>query len=166
MTEHILNRTAITAEFLYSGETFVSLVRSLPEPMLDCSTAPGEWTARQIVHHVADDADLWCFALKKAIACPGVPIRFEGFPGNERWFAALGFGKRPVDAALDLISAHRRMMVEIASDPQVDWAQSFIEIFDDKAVSMGKWSVAQILEMLTGHTTEHLRTIQSIKEQS
>lgn len=165
MTTQTRSRETILSDFLATGEAFAAAVRDLPEHALDCSLAPGEWTVRQIVHHVSDDADLWCFALKKAIASPGAPVRFEGFPGNEVWFGKLGFGARPVASALDLLVAHRRLMVEIASSTP-DWEGAFIALFDEKAQPLGKLGVAQILEMLTGHTAEHLNTLRAIRAQN
>jgi hypothetical protein len=164
MTELTTDQQAILHQFVFSGEQFVESLRSVPEAALDCSAGPGEWSIRQIVHHVADDADVWCFALKKALANPGAPLCFEGFPGNERWFAALAFDRRPVRAALALIEAHRQLMTELISWASVGWEDAFVEVLDDQRRSMGKWSVGQILGMLTAHTMEHLQTVKSIRE--
>lgn len=158
-----LDKTEIISNFVASGEAFVKLVSALPETLLDASAAPGEWTVRQIVHHVADDADAWCLGFKKAIANPGAPLRFEGFPGNERWFAALGFDRRPVGPALALIQAHRLLMADIAACAPQDWSQSFLEVFDDKGQSMGSWPIGQMLAMFTAHIREHTTTIQTIQ---
>ena len=157
------DKTTLIENFLSSGEVFVNLVSSLPENLIDASAAPGEWTIREIVHHVADDADLWCFAFKKAIACPGVPVRFEGFPGNERWFEALGFRTRPVAPALELIRAHRCMMAGLAACAPQDWSLANVELFGEQGTSLGKWSIDQIFSMLTNHLQEHIATIETIK---
>ena len=166
MEQQTTSKMEIIAQFLSSAEQFVAAVRELPEHSLDCAAAQGEWTIRQIVHHVSDDADAWCFAFKKAIASPGAPLRFEGFPGNERWFAALGFGERPAGAALDLILSHRRLMAEVAAYAEPALDEAFLEVFDDKGSSMGRWHAGQILEMLTGHTLQHLETVRSIRQKN
>jgi hypothetical protein len=164
MTEIDIRQKTIIAQFLSSAEQFVAMVRNAPEAALDCSAGPDEWTIRQIVHHVADDADAWSFGLKKALANPGAPLRFDGFPGNERWFAALAFDRRPVQAALNLIEAHRQVMAELAEWASQGLDEGCIEAFDDQGNSMGKWTAGQILEMLTAHLSEHLQTVQSILE--
>jgi hypothetical protein len=164
MTELSLQRKAILEQFLSSAGQFVAAVRSVPEAALDCSAGPGEWSIREIVHHVADDADAWSFAFKKALSNPGAPLRFEGFPGNERWFAALAFDRRPVRADLALIEAHRQVMAEVAAWASIGWDEAYIEVFDDQGHSMGKWSAGQIMEMLTGHMMEHLRTVEAFQE--
>jgi hypothetical protein len=96
--------------FTSSADRLVADLDGLSEADLDLSLAPGEWSIRQIVHHLADDCDVWSFHLKKAIATPGTPIRFEGFPGNEAWANALAFKKRPIEPAVELIKAHRRLL--------------------------------------------------------
>ena len=151
------------AHFLAAGEQFCAAVQDLPEHLLECSATPGEWSIRQITHHVADDADVWCFALKRAIATPGAALRFEGFPGNEPWAAALGFDHRPVQTALDLLMAHRRMMAELAAWVKQDWEQCTVQGYDDKGNLITQWNIGQILEMLTGHLEEHLSTVHAIR---
>jgi len=163
MIELDVHQKEIIAQFLSSAEQFIAAVRGVPEAALDCSAGPGEWSIRQIVHHVADDADAWCFAFKKAVANPGAPLRFEGFPGNERWFAALAFDRRPVRAALALIEAHRQVMAELAVWTPIQWDEAFSEVFDDKGQSMGRWNIGQILGMLTAHMVEHFQSVQTIR---
>lgn len=152
-------------EFVAAGKAFVDLVKSLPDDQLDASPAPGEWSVREIVHHVADDGDAWCFAFKKAIANPGAPLRFEGFPGNERWAAALHYRSRPVTNALVMIATHRAVMAEVAACAPEDWSQSFVEIFDDKGASYGCWTIERIMAVLTEHIREHTAAIMRISDQ-
>jgi hypothetical protein len=77
----------ILARFIASAEQFQALVCDLPETALDAASAVDGWTIRQIIHHIVDDGDVWSLCIKKAIATPGVMVRFEGFPGNEPWAA-------------------------------------------------------------------------------
>ena len=161
------NRISIVQDFLATGEKFVDLVQPLNDEQLNSAAEPDEWTLRQIIHHVADDADVWSFAFKKAIAAPGSPLRFEGFPGNEKWTEALDFAHRPVTDASMLILTHWRLMAEIAcSLPEETWDQAHVEVFDDKGQSMGNWGSQQIFEMLTDHLREHLHTIQAVLHNS
>jgi len=100
--------------FLSGVERLETAVEGLTEASLDLSNTPGEWTIRQMVHHVADDGDVWSMPLKKAIVSCGAPIRFEGFPGNDAWAEAMAFNQRGIAASLGLIKAHRQVMAELA----------------------------------------------------
>lgn len=156
----------IVESFLASAERLEALVKALPDALLDCAEAPGEWTIRQIVHHVADDGDVWCMVLKKAIATPGARVRFEGFPGNEPWANALAFHQRPIAPALELLHAHRQVMAELSRSFSSAWDTSYIVIVDENGNAVQDVHMGQILPMLTGHLLEHIQTIQSICQQN
>jgi hypothetical protein len=123
---------------------------------------PGEWTIRQIVHHLADDGDVWCMVLKKAIATPGVPIRFEGFPGNEVWAAALAFDKRSVEPVLALLKAHREMMTSLLTYFPEAWERC-VSICDDQGRKVQDVSVGLMTRFLGEHVDGHIAVIQAIK---
>jgi hypothetical protein len=149
---------------------FLSTTRRLEEEVsgltnedLDHSLEPGSWSIRQIVHHVADDGDVWCMIFKKALATPGTPIRFEGFPGNEPWAKALSFDHRPITSALNLLRAHGEMMAELATTFPDSWEQC-VKIVDESGNVVQDLSAGQILSMLGEHLQEHLLTIQMIKQ--
>ena len=83
--------TATQAEtlalFTSGADDLEQAIQGLSETELDYAGTPDGWTIRQIVHHIADDGDAWSMNFKKALATPGAPIRFEGFPGNDAWAA-------------------------------------------------------------------------------
>jgi hypothetical protein len=138
------------------------MVHFLTEEQLDLSMGPGEWSIRQIVHHVADDGDAWSMVAKKTLAVPGTPVVFTGFPGNEPWANALAFDKRPIPGALSLIKSHRHVMAELAFCFPEKWEQSISFAIPDSKESVNI-TLAQILFMLTEHVAEHTATIEAIK---
>ncbi len=114
----------ILSRFLSSAAKLQAQVENRPEAELDLSREVGGWTIRQIVHHVADDCDVWSMCIKKAIATPGVLVRFEGFPGNEAWADALDFDKRAIDTAIQLINAHRHYLTQLLRHFSHAWDRS------------------------------------------
>lgn len=138
-------------------------LQGLSEASLDLAAAPGEWSIRQIVHHLADDDDFWSRPLKRAVATPGAPIRLEMHPGLVPWADALWFNRREIAASLALIKAHRQMMAELARLCQDDWDSRYVVLVDrpgkpDKVLTLG-W----MMSILRDHLTEHLRTIEKIR---
>jgi hypothetical protein len=113
MTEQILSNDEILVLFTSSAEKLVSLVQGLSENKLDFRGESSDWTIQQVIHHIADDGDVWSLCIKKAIASPGALIRFEGFPGNEAWAQALEFEQRKISTAIDLIGTHRRYLAQL-----------------------------------------------------
>jgi len=150
--------------FLSSAERLETAVADLTETSLDLANSPGEWTIRQMVHHVADDGDAWSMPLKKAIATCGVPIRFEGFPGNEAWAEAMAFDKRDIAASLGLIKAHRQVMAELACYFIDDWDGRYVVIVDEHGREVQEVTLGQIIGMVTEHLMEHVAAIEGIKQ--
>ena len=164
MSELTATQKETLALFTSGADKLVTLVAGLSEKELDYSVASGEWTIRQIIHHVSEDGDAWSMNFKKAIATPGVPIRFEGFPGNEAWADALAFDKRPVQNALALLKSHRQIIAELAEQFFDAWEQCVTTV-DSQGKEVQSISAGQIIRMLTEHLAEHIATIGAIKQQ-
>jgi len=149
--------------FLSGAERLERTLASLGTASLDLAASPGEWTIRQMVHHVADDGDAWSMPLKKAIATSGALIRFEGFPGNDAWANAMAFDKRDIANSVALIKAHRQVMAELAHYFVDAWDSRYIVIVDEQGQEVQKVTVGQIVNMVTEHLLEHVDAIEDIK---
>lgn len=57
----------LLSEYLHAPEQIEAALHGLSEAQLDLSPHPGEWSIRQIVHHVVDGDDLWALILKQAL---------------------------------------------------------------------------------------------------
>lgn len=153
----------VLARFTAGPAKLAAALAALPDTALDFSVAPGEWSVRQTVHHLADDGDAWCMILKKAIATPGAPIRFEGFPGNEVWAAGLGNDRRPIGTALALIDAHNRLMVELVTTLGDVWDRHIV-VLNESGRETQKVTVGEMIGFLGEHVDEHLVVIHSIRQ--
>ena len=163
MSQPTLSRDEVLARFTAGPAKLAAALASLPDTALDFSVALGEWSIRQTVHHLADDGDAWCFNLKKAIATPGAPIRFEGFPGNEAWAARLGNDRRPIGAALALIDAHNRLMVELVTTLGDVWDRHIV-VLDENGRETMKVTAGEMIGFLGEHVDEHLTVIMAIRQ--
>jgi hypothetical protein len=153
----------ILARFIASAEQFQALVCDLPETALDAASAVDGWTIRQIIHHIVDDGDVWSLCIKKAIATPGVMVRFEGFPGNEPWAQALDFGQRAIDSALALIGAHRRYVAQLVEHFADRW-ENAVQFANPEGEIVGELTVRTMVNMLTEHLLEHIDTIAKARQ--
>ncbi len=151
----------ILGRFRAGAEELRALVEGLSEADLDRSRRPGSWSIRQIVHHLADDCDVWSMCIKKAIATPGAIVRFEGFPGNEPWADALEFDKRPIGTALELIVAHRRYLGELLAHFSSAWDRS-VRLANSAGEVVREMSVREMVEMLADHMWGHIEKIEAI----
>lgn len=110
MPEHTISDQDILSLFMKGAEKLQAVLQAIPPVEFDSPCEESGWSIRQIIHHIADDCDVWSMCIKKAIATPGILVRFEGFPGNEAWAEALEFKTREIETALSLILAHRRYL--------------------------------------------------------
>lgn len=162
MTQQTATQNELLTQFLATADRLVTAVANLSETELDLTAESDGWSIRQMVHHVADDGDAWCLPLKKAIATPGAPLRFEGFPGNDAWAAGLAFDKRGVGPALQLIRAHRQVMADLARYFAADWDACYVTVVDANGQALQKLTLEQILRMIAEHLQEHVEAIEAV----
>ena len=164
MSELTVSQKDTLTLFTAGAERLEAVIQDLTEEALDSACAPGEWTIRQIVHHLADDCDVWSMCIKKAVATPGVLVRFEGFPGNEPWADGLAFECRGVEPSMMLIKAHRRYIAHLATHLSDAWDRSF-KLGNAQGEVVREFNVREIIEMLTDHMSEHVAVIEAITGQ-
>jgi hypothetical protein len=153
-----------TLEFFTSGaDKLEKAVAGLSEKDLDYSIAPGEWTIRQIVHHVSEDGDAWSMMIKRALVTDGLFITPPKSPGNDAWGEALAHDERPIKTALELLQIHRRVIAELVTHFPDRWEQ-YVTYPDSKGKVTKSISVGRIIRMVAEHLIEHLATIDAIKK--
>ena len=66
-----------------------SIKAKVSESGLDWSEGEGEWSIRQIIHHLAEDFTVYGFILERALATPGCKVFLansrEMRPGQTAW---------------------------------------------------------------------------------
>jgi hypothetical protein len=130
----------------------------LTEADLDRSIAPGAWTMRQIVHHLADGESVWSLYLRMALGVPGASAQLDWYPGNDEWARALDYAGRPIEAPVALFRAQRRYTAHLLEHMGQRWEQCVL-------VGGQPMRVVDIACLLTVHAAEHVAEICKIREQ-
>jgi hypothetical protein len=133
----------------------------VPESGWEWSEKEGEWTIRQILHHLAEDMIVYGFILERALATPGCKVFFGEFPGNQEWADRLGFNQRPVCLALDLIRAQRPFFSELFSLFPGKWENTVL-FYNETGEKLAESNVEKMIEMLSDHMDEHVQMIEKI----
>lgn len=97
--------------YVQATREFLSVANQLSDAELDVSN-PGNWSARQIIHHVADSEALSYTRLRRLIAEPGTQIQGydeAGWGENE----TLGYKEIPIAHSLDVFIAVRASSLEV-----------------------------------------------------
>ena len=136
-----------TAEFLI-------VANELTESQLDASHSGG-WSARQVIHHVADSEAQSYARLRRLIAEPGTQIQgYDEASWGEN--ETLGYKDLPIAHSLEVFKAVRASSLEIVkrlTTAQLDLSGTHSE--------SGEYTIKTWLETYIRHPLEHAAQIKS-----
>ena len=114
---------------------------------LDRPQPAGEWTARQVVHHVADSESMAYIRLRRLVA-EDAPV-IQGYDEPE-WARRLHYD-RPIEASRAVVAAVRAASLQLLESLTPDeWERS-----GSHSESGGGYSVDRWLEIYADHTHDH-----------
>jgi hypothetical protein len=133
---------------------FLSVANELTESQLDASHSGG-WSARQVIHHVADSEAQSYARLRRLIAEPGTQIQgYDEASWGEN--ETLGYKDLPIAHSLDVFKAVRASSLEIIkrlTPTQLDNSGTHSE--------SGEYTIKTWLETYINHPLEHAAQIRS-----
>jgi hypothetical protein len=113
---------------------------------LDTRPAPGKWTAREIVHHLADSEMTAAVRLRLLLATPNPQI--VGYDQDE--FARRLHYDRPLEASLDAFNAARRSTAELLDRmTEAEWLRAGTHS------EVGSYTPERWLEIYAAHAHAH-----------
>ena len=154
MTEEI-------AQVIKRFEASISLVenevKTSPSHIWDKAPAPGKWTIRQIMAHLADCEAIAAMRFRLIAAQPGSTLTaFD----QEIWAQQLSYSKQPVESALAAYVSMRRYNAEMLRHlPEDAW--SHIAIHEER----GPQTLTGMVEHNSKHAEDHAAQIHRIREQ-
>jgi len=117
---------------------------------LDSRPAPGKWTAREVVHHLADSEMTSAIRLRLLLATDRPTI--NGYDQEE--FARRLHYDRPIAASLDAFKAARQTTGEILDRmTPADWLR------EGTHTESGRYTVERWLEIYAAHAHGHAEQI-------
>ena len=140
--------------YMQATEEFISTASKLTEAELDAAKDQG-WTARQVIHHVADSEAQSYARLRRLIVEPGTQIQGydEAAWGENK---TLGYEELPIQISLDVFKAVRASSLEILKRLTV--AQLENSGFHSEA---GEYSIRTWLKNYINHPMEHAEQVRS-----
>ena len=133
---------------------FLSVANQLSQGELDASNGGG-WTARQIIHHVADSEAQSYARLRRLVAEPGTQIQGydeAGWGENE----TLGYKDLPISHSIDVFKAVRGSSLELIKRLK-------LEQLNNSGIhsESGEYTIKKWLETYINHPLEHAAQIRS-----
>jgi hypothetical protein len=148
-------RTALIARYRSGFDEVARALEGITEGEWDFRPAPGTWSPREVVHHLADSEMTAAIRLRLLVAQDHPTI--VGY--DQEQFAAELFYDRPVEASLDAFRAARATTAEILdrlSDDQFERTGTHTE--------SGAYGVERWLEIYAAHAHGHARQIRSARQ--
>ena len=142
------------ADYARSTSLFLELASTLSEESLDKENKNG-WSARQVIHHVADSEAQSYARLRRLVAEPGTQIQGydeAGWGENE----TLGYTALPVAVSLDVIRSVRASSLEIIKRLHPDQLSN-AGVHSES----GHYTISDWLKTYIQHPLDHAEQIRS-----
>ena len=118
---------------------------------LDAHPRPGKWSAREVVHHLADSEMTGAVRLRVLLATDNASI--AGYDQDE--FARRLHYDRPIEASLEAFKAARRSTAELLERmTDADWQRGGTH------TEHGRYTIERWLEIYSAHAHKHAEQIQ------
>jgi catechol 2,3-dioxygenase-like lactoylglutathione lyase family enzyme len=143
--------------YMQAPQELQSLLEGLTEQELDLLKAPGGWTVRQIVHHLADADAIQLARIKVALAEPG-RVWVSNAYSPQGWSDSVGHSRLAVQPSVDLFRAVREHVAELLRHlPPDAWERYTLNAGGEKT------TVGRTIGLLAAHALEHLDDIAEIR---
>jgi hypothetical protein len=146
MTKTATDRRALIAQYKDGYRTVIDALAGATDADLDRRPAPGKWTAREIVHHLADSEMTSAIRLRRLLA-EDRPV-INGYD-QEQYARTLHYD-RPIAASLDAFRAARASTAEILERlTEEDWRR------EGTHSESGRYGVEDWLRIYAEHAHKH-----------
>lgn len=147
-------RTELLQKYRSGHQAVVDAVANMREEELDHSPGDGDWTPRQVVHHIADSEMTSAIRLRKLVAEDNPTI--EGY--DEKVFADSLTRDRPIEPSLNAVRWARESTLQILERLTEDeWKKAGTH------TELGPYSVERWLEVYANHCHDHASQIKKAR---
>ena len=145
-----MTRKQLIDQYKAGYEVVADALAGATDADLDAHPAPGKWSAREIVHHLADSEMTAAIRLRLLIATDRPQI--VGFDQEE--FARRLYYDRPIEASVEAFKSARRTTAEILDRmTEAEWAR------EGTHSEHGRYTVERWLEIYAVHAHNHAEQI-------
>jgi hypothetical protein len=143
-------RRKLVAQYKDGYRAVVEALKDADDEQLDAKPAPGKWSAREVVHHLADSEMTAAIRLRLLLATDRPQI--VGYDQDE--FARRLHYDRPIAASLDAFNAARRSSAELLDRmTEQEWLR------EGSHTEIGRYTVEKWLEIYSAHAHGHAEQI-------
>ncbi|MDQ3692968.1 MAG: DinB family protein [Chloroflexota bacterium] len=141
-------RQRLVAQYKDGPRVIEDALAGITDAELDARPAPGEWTTREIVHHLADSEMTSAIRLRRLIAEPAPAM--VGYDQDE-FVRALSYPGRPIAGSFQAFAGARASTAEILDQlSEIDWGRAGTHNEIDGPYGAEDW-----LRIYAGHAHDH-----------
>jgi hypothetical protein len=166
MDENALEPSSILGNYVNCLNLLREAIDGLQASELDLSRKPGEWSIREIIHHLVDGDYIWKICIQMALGEGKRPFHLKWYWETEqvRWSQLWGYSSREIEPSLALFTANRNHTVELLR--KIDNSLSRTITIEWPGGSHEEVNIGWVLEMQTKHVEDHVEEIRRIREVS
>lgn len=140
-------RAELIARYSDGYRQVAGALKDITTEEMDFSPAPGKWTCREIVHHLADSEMMSAIRLRKLLVEENSQIQAYD---QEEFARELRYGERAIEPALLALQAARATTAQLLeSMSEADWQRA------GKHSESGPYSVETWLQIYAAHAHNH-----------
>src|SRR5512134_1182434 len=150
-------RQQLVQKYKEGYRTVAEALEGATDAELDARPAPGKWSAREIVHHLADSEMTSAIRFRRLLA-EDRPL-IQGYDQDE--FARRLYYDRPIHAALDAFRFARETTAQILERmTEAEWAR------EGTHSESGRYTIQRWLEIYAQHARNHADQIRRARTEA
>jgi hypothetical protein len=149
-------RQELIGRYVAGYDEVLRSLEGFPDEELSARPLPGKWTAREIVHHLADSEMASALRLRKLLTEESTQI--QGYDQDE-YAVRLRYNERDIAPALEAFRAARATTAQVlATMTEDDWAR------EGTHTESGRYTAEDWLRIYAAHAHNHAAQIRRLKE--
>jgi DinB superfamily len=155
MNMELKERNELIAKYNGGYDEVLSALQNFPPDQMTAHPLPGKWSAREIVHHLADSESTSAIRLRKLLAEDSPTI--QGYDQAE-FAVRLKYNERQIEPALEAFRAARAttsQLFDLMSED--DWKR------EGTHTESGKFGVEDWLRIYAAHAHDHAAQIRKLR---
>lgn len=149
-------RQSLVARYAAGVGEVEKAIHGLSESDLSAHPLPGKWSAREIVHHLADSETISAQRLRRLVV-EDHPV-IQGYD-QEAFAIRLRYNQRPIAPALEAFRAARATTLQVLEAlSESDWSREGMHS------DSGRYSVETWLRIYAAHAHDHAAQIRRLRE--
>lgn len=149
-------RDELIARYSSGYDEVVDALRDFPAELLTAHPLPGKWSAREIVHHLADSESTSAIRLRRLLAEERPVI--QGYD-QDQFASRLKYNERDIEPSLEAFRSARATTTQILKFmTEDDWNR------EGEHTESGRYTAEDWLEIYAAHAHNHAAQIRRLRE--